>query len=154
MENRGIHSATARDWPWMDVSLSPDECVNLLLAQLTQEEKMFLLHEQRDEAMSVFRLRIPALRLADGPAGIRLDKQSGNKGKATSPPAPIALAATWDGEAAEQYGDLVGREAAATGHNVLLGPGLDIARIPAFGRMFETSGEDPRLAGQMAAHYI
>ncbi|TMC23995.1 MAG: hypothetical protein E6J33_01695 [Chloroflexi bacterium] len=53
-------------------------------------------------------------------------------------PAPIGLAATWDPTAAKQYGDLLGHEAWATGHNVVLGPELDIARIPVFG-LFPTS---------------
>ncbi len=69
-------------------------------------------------------------------------------------PAPIGLAATWDSTAARQYGDLLGREAWATGHNVVLGPQLDIARIPVFGRLFEALGEDPQLAGQIAVSYI
>ncbi len=77
-----------------------------------------------------------------------------NEGKATAPPAPIALAAAWDLLAAQQYGDMLGREAWSTGHNVLFGPGMDIARIPSYGRLFESLGEDPVLTGQMAARYI
>jgi len=94
--------------------------------------------------------------MADGPAGIRIDRnrRDVNEGKATSLPAPIALAATWDLASAQQYGDLVGLEARATGHNVLFGPGLDIARVPEFGRLFEAFGEDPRLTGEIAANYI
>src|SRR5207302_10229553 len=93
---------------------------------------------------------------AAGPAGVRLDRRRRdvNEGKATAPPAPIALAATWDLLAAQQYGDMLGREAWSTGHNVLFGPGMDIARVPVFGRLFESLGEDPVLTGQMAARYV
>ncbi|MFL5696750.1 MAG: glycoside hydrolase family 3 C-terminal domain-containing protein [Ktedonobacteraceae bacterium] len=115
-----------------------------------------MLTEKSGAGLPPSRLGIPALTFADGPAGIRIDRsrRDVNGGKATSPPAPIALAATWDLAAAQQYGDLVGLEAWSTGHNVLFGPGLDIVRIPIFGRLFESLGEDPVLAGQMAARYI
>src|SRR5260370_13109401 len=102
----------------------------------------------------IARLGIPPLTMADGPAGIRVARQDVNEGKATALPAPIGLAATWDLTAAKQYGDLLGHEAWATGHNVVLGPELDIARIPVFGRLFEALGEDPWLSGQMAVRYV
>ena len=140
----------------MDTALSPDERATLLLAQMTLEEKVDMLSEKSSTGMQVSRPGIPALTFADGPAGIRIDRsrRDVNGGKATAPPTPIALAATWDPFAAERYGDMLGREAWSTGHNVLFGPGLDIARIPSFGRLFESLGEDPVLTGQMAARYI
>ncbi len=140
----------------MNTLLLPDERANLLLAHMAQEEKIGMLHEKSSIEMQGSWLGIPVLSMADGPAGIRIDRtrRDVNEGKATSPPAPIALAATWNFDTAQQYGDLVGQEAWATGHNVLFGPGLDIARIPVFGRMFEAFGEDPVLTGQMAARYI
>src|SRR2546421_12541692 len=92
--------------------------------------------------------------MADGPTGIHVSNAAVNEGRATSPPAPIALAATWDLATAEQYGDLLGLEAWSTGHNVLFGPQLDIARVPVFGRLFEAFGEDPVLTGQIATRYI
>src|SRR6266480_3771446 len=156
MENTSMPSTSIRDWPWMHKSLSPDERANLLLRQMTQAEKVNMLREQSGAGLSPSRIDIPALTFADGPAGVRIDRSRRdiNEGKSTSPPTPISLAATWDLAAAQQYGDLVGLEAWATGHNVLFGPGLDIARIPTFGRLFESFGEDPRLSGQMAARYI
>lgn len=138
----------------MNASLSPDERAALLLAQMTLEEKISMFYEKGGEKPGEQRLGIPALKLADGPGGIRIDPGGVNEGKATAFPAPIALAATWDLAAAERYGDLVGSEAGATGHNVLLGPGLDIARLPVYGRLFEALGEDPVLTGGMAARYI
>ncbi len=140
----------------MNSSLSPDERTALLLAQLTLEEKVDLLSEKSGVGIPPSRLGIPPLTFADGPAGVRIDRsrRDVNEGKATAPPAPIALAATWDLPAAERYGDMLGQEAWRTGHNVLFGPGMDIARIPSFGRLFESLGEDPVLTGQMAARYV
>ena len=150
------HSPSADDRPWMNTALSPDERALLLLAQMTLEEKVDMLSEKSGPGLPPSRLGIPPLTFADGPAGVRIDRnrRDVNEGKATAPPAPIALAATWDLGAAQQYGDMLGLEAWSTGHNVLFGPGMDIARIPYFGRMFESFGEDPVLTGQMAARYV
>jgi beta-glucosidase len=140
----------ANDRPWLDTSLSPDERSALVLAQMTLEEKISMVHGVSNDAYYIApnsRLGIPALTMTDGPAGI-------NVGKATALPAPIGLAATWDLAAAEQYGELLGREAEATGHNVFLGSCLDIARVPVYGRLFEALGEDPILTGQMAVRSI
>jgi beta-glucosidase len=93
------------------------------------------------------RLGIPALTMADGPAGVRVNNPAVNQEEATALPAPIALAATWDPGVARRYGDLIGSEAFATGHNVQLGPAVDIARVPMAGRTFEAYGEDPVTAG-------
>jgi beta-glucosidase len=128
----------------MNTSLFPDERANLLLAQMTLEEKIEMVHGELPAPYGFYnapipRLGIPALTMADGPAGIRVARRDVNEGKATALPAPIGLAATWDLKAAKQYGDLLGHEAWATGHNVVLGPELDIARVPAFGRLFEAA---------------
>ncbi len=152
-------SAPAQNPPWMDTSLSPHERANLLLAQMTLAEKIEMVHGELPAPYGFYnapvpRPGIPALTMADGPAGIRVARQDVNEGKATALPAPIGLAATWDLMAAKQYGDLLGHEAWATGHNVVLGPELDIARIPVFGRLFEALGEDPWLSGQMAVRYV
>jgi beta-glucosidase len=146
------------DAPWTDASLSPDERAALLLGQMALAEKIAVVHGEYGPYgfynTPLPRLGIPALTMADGPTGIHVSNAAVNEGKATALPAPIALAATWDPAVAERYGDVIGAEAEATGHNVFLGPGLDIARVPVFGRLFEALGEDPRLTGQMAAGYI
>src|SRR5206468_12196211 len=151
MDNTSTGSpASAHDRPWLNTSLSPDERAALLLTQMTLEEKVGMVHGKSNEAYAIApltRLGIPALAMADGPAGI-------NEGKATALPAPIGLAATWDLAAAEQYGELLGRETEATGHNVFLGSCMDIARVPIYGRLFEALGEDPILTGQMAVRSI
>jgi beta-glucosidase len=148
MEN--TNTGSAHNWPWMNTSLSPDERAALLLTQMTLEEKVSMVHGHSNDAYyiaPISRLGIPALTMTDGPAGI-------TAGKATALPAPIGLAATWDLAAAQQYGELLGREAKATGHNVFLGSCMDIARIPVDGRLFEALGEDPILTGQMAVRSI
>ena len=53
-----------------------------------------------------------------------------------------------------QYGDVEGGEAFSTGHNVLLSPAVDIARVAQAGRAFEAFGEDPLLSGTMGAGVI
>lgn len=91
---------------------------------------------------------VVAFSYADGPNGIR-----GVPG-ATAFPSALAIAAAGDRELAEEYGRILGDELHASGHNVLLGPGLDIARDPRAGRIGESMGEDPLLAGELAGHVI
>src|SRR5207253_226160 len=64
---------------------------------------------------------------------------------------PISLAATWDPAAARRYGSVEGDEALDQGRNDVEGPDINIARIPVNGRTFEAYGEDPYLAGTIAA---
>jgi len=94
-------------------------------------------------------LCIPALGEEDGPAGVG----DGSTG-VTQLPAPVAASATWDTSLEQQYGAVVGSEQASQGHNVDLGPTINIVRDPRWGRAFETFGEDPYLNGQMASAYI
>lgn len=97
---------------------------------------------------------IPVLALADGPAGLRLANPTLQDRRATAMPAPIALAATWDPELASRYGHVLGSEAVASGHNILLGPAVDIARVPRGGRTFESFGEDPLLQARLVVPEI
>lgn len=91
---------------------------------------------------------ITAFSYADGPSGIR-----GAAG-ATAFPTTIALAASADRELAADYGAMLARELFAAGHNVLLGPGVDLARDPRAGRIGESLGEDPLLAGELAGTVV
>jgi beta-glucosidase len=93
-------------------------------------------------------LGVSALRMADGPMGVR------NGGPATAMAAGINLAATWDTDLAQRVGLQIGRDARAKGVNFLLGPGLNIYRAPTNGRNFEYFGEDPYLAGRIAVGYV
>ncbi|MGW3041834.1 glycoside hydrolase family 3 C-terminal domain-containing protein [Kitasatospora sp. NPDC001159] len=130
-----------------------EQRIESLLSQLTTDEKVTLLRG-RDAPNGVHsvgyvqgvpRLGIPPLLLSDGPAGVRDGRP------ATALPAPVALAAAFDPALATTYGDVLGREARARGYQVLYGPMVNTVRIPQGGRNFETLGEDPFLAGQLAA---
>ena len=96
----------------------------------------------------VARLGIPPLRMTDGPGGIRLSHVE------TAMPAPVALAATFDRSAADQYGSTVGLAGRATDQDVWLGPMINQVNYPTAGRNFETLGEDPYLAGQLVAQEV
>ena len=126
-----------------------------IVAQMTLDEKIAQLHGIKDKnnfrvVPGLPRLGIPALTVANGPAGVG-PAGPGHQGKATALLAPIALAATWDIDAARTDGELAGSEAAALGNLLLESPDINIARTPHNGRTFEGFGEDPFLAGQLAA---
>jgi beta-glucosidase len=128
-----------------------EQRVAKLISELTLDEKISLLSGDGFDGMStteIDRLGIPKLLMSDGPQGIRAH------GPACSFPSGIALAATWDPTLAYEYGAALGREAKARGIQMLLGPGVNIARTPLNGRNFEYFGEDPYLTGEMAAQWI
>lgn len=130
-----------------------------LLARMTLQEKIDMLHGELNNYYGFYnapipRLGIPALTMADGPVGIRIADPAVNGQRATALPSGKALAATWNPQLARQYGEVMGKEAHWTGHNVVLGPVLDIARAPLFGRTFENFGEDPLLVGIMGAAQV
>ncbi|WP_243076390.1 glycoside hydrolase family 3 C-terminal domain-containing protein [Microbacterium sp. SS28] len=138
---------------------SPEERAAALLAQMTLEEKVDMLEGEQNNFYGFYnapieRLGIPALTMADGPAGVRIADPRANEKRSTALPAPIALAATFDTAAATQFGDVIGDEAFKTGHNVSLGTAVDIARVGVAGRAFETYGEDPLLSGIIAGSQI
>lgn len=140
------------DAGWTD-SAAVESQVEMVLRQMTLDEKVNLVSGRLvlDDAGNVPAMPagIPPLYLADGPAGVRIANPAVNERKATALPAPIALAATWDPELARRYGAVLGAEVAATGHNILLGPAVDIARAPRGGRTFESFGEDPFLQARL-----
>jgi len=100
---------------------------------------------------------IRALTLTDGPHGVRLAAGDGagpalgQSRPATCFPAECATASSWDPELLQELGRAAGREAAAYGVDVLLGPGLNIKRSPLGGRNFEYFSEDPLLTGALGA---
>lgn len=64
------------------------------------------------------------------------------------------MAATWDPDLVQREGQAIGQQVRAFGRNMLLGPTVNIARLPQWGRNFEGYGEDPYLASRMAVAYI
>ncbi|MFL6337295.1 MAG: glycoside hydrolase family 3 C-terminal domain-containing protein [Pyrinomonadaceae bacterium] len=120
--------------------------VEELLSRMTLDEKLSLLAGTGFDTVPIPRLGIPALHMTDGPAGVRT-------GRATSFPAGVALAASFDPALVERVGAAIAREAKAQGKNVLLAPCVNIQRAPHAGRNFESFGEDPFLAARIAVGY-
>jgi beta-glucosidase len=140
-------------------STSAEQRTESLLKQMTLEDKIALVTGNVNNYYGFYnspieKLGIPALTMADGPAGVRVANPDVQGKKSTALPVPIALAATWDTNAAQRYGDLIGQEAWNTTHNVVLGPGFDIARLPWGARNFESLGEDPLLQSRMGVAYV
>jgi beta-glucosidase len=115
------------------------------------------------ESTPVPRLGIPAIKMADGPMGIRKwtgpSAQTSVEGastafSSTAFPAGIDVAAAWDPALAREEGRVIGQEVAAIGRDMILGPTVNIQRTPLWGRNFESYGEDPYLAGRIAVGYI
>ena len=122
-----------------------------LVSRMTLDEKISLIAGDRQHVfftVAIPRLGIPAVETADGPQGIRRHTKS------TLYPSGIATAATWNPELAASIGKGIALDAKARGSAILLGPGVNIYRSALCGRNFEYSGEDPFLAGEMAAAYI
>jgi beta-glucosidase len=151
--------------PWMDKSLTPDQRADLVMAQMTLDEKIALVHGTGGFAQSgarsnggagvvegIPRLGLPDLQLADSAVGVRAAAERGRY--ATLLPSTIAEAATWDPKLAWAYGDVIGRELRDQQYNTSLGGGVDITREPRNGRNFEYQGEDPILAGTMLAQFV
>jgi beta-glucosidase len=97
---------------------------------------------------AVAHLGLPPLSFTDGGNGVRVADD------ATAFPVCLSLAAAFDEQLAYRFGSAVGQEARSAGHNVLLGPALDIARTPLGGRQPEAFGEDPYLTGALGAAYV
>ena len=140
-------SKTADKNSYQDTSLPVNVRVADLISKMTLAEKIEQLSGIGFDTRANTRLGIPAVSMADGPAGVR-------KGNATAFPAPVSMAASWDPELLERIGKVIGQEAESKGITYMLGPAINIHRHPLGGRNFESYGEDPFLAGELAAAYI
>jgi beta-glucosidase len=152
----------------MNAALTPDARARLILKEMTQDEKITLLHGLNAwpdatggvPAVPLFsagyvagnaRLGIPALQETDASLGVAAVIPGD---VATALPSGAALAATWDPEIAYRGGSMIGREAWSRGFNVMLAGGVNLTREARNGRNFEYLGEDPLLAGVMAGESI
>lgn len=133
-----------------------------LLGELTLEEKIGMLHGAGlFETAPVERLGIPALRMSDGPMGVRREFERDawtpaghNDDYVSYLPCNSAIAATWNRERAYECGQVLGEEARGRGKDVILAPGINIKRSPLCGRNFEYMSEDPYLTGAQALPLI
>ncbi len=167
-QHHGRTEAQTKNFPWMNKNLSPDERADLVMEQMTLDEKIDLLHGNGWEGrpnpnaylsnggagftLGIPRLGIPTIQMSDAAYGVRGSAENGRY--STALPSDLAAAASWDPHAACEYGALIGTELRAQGYNMTLGGGVDLARELRNGRTFEYMGEDPILAGTMVGNRI
>ena len=135
--------------------------IDAIIKKMTLEEKVNMLHgKNMFSSAGVERLGIADIEYADGPFGIReeMEPHSWNSlhlknDSATFFPTGSALAATWCPEMAYAYGRGMGIEARLRGKDMILGPAINIQRLPTGGRTYEYFSEDPLLSGMLAVAY-
>ncbi|GFR36724.1 glucan 1,4-alpha-glucosidase [Insulibacter thermoxylanivorax] len=141
------------EYPFQNPDLPLETRVNDLVSRLTRDEKINLMCQYQDE---VSRLGIPKYKhgteAAHGVAWL---------GEATTFPQPIGLACTWDKDLLHRIGEVIGTEARgfyrkdpAVNGLTIWTPTVDMERDPRWGRTEEAYGEDPQLAGQLAASLV
>ncbi|MCX6626259.1 MAG: glycoside hydrolase family 3 C-terminal domain-containing protein [Candidatus Solibacter sp.] len=170
---RGGNQLAPVTGPWSDPGLSPDRRAELLLDQMTLDDKISMLHGDgmpggggggRGQVVppapggavsnggagftgAVARLGIPAIQMADAAVGVTRGAASSRY--STPLPSAVSAASSWDLKMACEYGALIGQELRDQGYTMSLGGGVNITREPRNGRNFEYKGEDPILAGKL-----
>lgn len=125
------------------------------LEKLTLEEKIALISGTNFMYTNeIKRLNIKALKMADGPHGLRVQIGTADNGistseKATAFPPACTIASSWNIKNAYKIGECLAKEAKYYGVDIILGPGINIKRNPLGGRNFEYFSEDPYLAGMI-----
>ena len=158
----GQNQAVPANLAWMNLGLDPDRRADMVMAAMTQDEKISLVHGSGNATGAsdggagfvpgIPRLGLPDLNMADSSVGLT---RNGARGRySTLLPSTLGEAASWDGQVAYAYGALIGREARAEGYNISIAGGIDLARDPRDGRNFEYLGEDPVLAGESFAKWV
>ena len=167
----GIAPAQDTNRPWMDSQLSPEQRSELVLKQLTLDEKLALVHGNgmagepqwqmplthltnggAGYTQGVERLGIPPLIISDAGYGVRASGANGRY--STAMPSNLAAASSWDPKSACQFGEVIGGELRAQGFDMTLGGGVNLTRDPRNGRTFEYAGEDPLLAGTLVGNMM
>ena len=131
--------------------------IKRLLPLLTLEEKISLVHAAgKFHIPAIERLGIHEMWMSDGPHGVRyeIDRDSWapagwTNDYSTYLPPLTAVAASWDEHMASLHGNVLGAEARHRNKDLILGPGVNLARLPLYGRNFEYMGEDPFLASKL-----
>ncbi len=141
--------------------LSHEAQIETIVKDMTLEEKIAMLHgKNMFSSAGIPRLGIADIEYADGPFGIReeMEPHSWNSAHLTTDsatffPTGSALAATWSTDWAYAYGRGMSREARLRGKDMILGPAINIQRIPTGGRTYEYLSEDPLLSGMLSVAY-
>ena len=153
----------AKDAPYKNPKLPVEQRVEDLLRRMTPRERAQMLSGAGwMESQPNARLGIPAIKMADGPMGVRnwAGSSAITNAAATAPvlstafPAGIGMAASWDVELVRREGQVIAQEVKALGRNMILAPTVNINRQPLWGRNFEGYGEDPYLTARMGVAYI
>jgi beta-glucosidase len=152
------------DAPYKNTALPVEQRVSDLLSRMTLDEKISMLAGSGwMESTPVPRLGIPAIKMADGPLGVRSwfgssaitsGANAPAKIESTSFPSGVCMAASWDTALTQKEGQAIAQEVKALGRDMILGPTVNINRQPLWGRNFEGYGEDPYLSGKMGVAYI
>src|ERR1700677_1505339 len=167
---------TQSNQPWMNAALSPDARADLVLAQMTQDEKLGMVNGYLGIVLPVIskqpadiigdmpgvsgyvrgvpRLGIPPLKESDAGLGIANQLHLRPGDQATALPSGLLTAASWNSDIAYSAGTVLGAEAHDRGYNVVLAGAMDLAREPRGGRTFEYAGEDPLLSGTIVGEEI
>ncbi len=138
--------AAGTSCPWVTSTAPVSQRVAQLMGQMSLAQEISMVEGHGTSNPYVFytpaisTLCIPAFGLEDGPAGV-----ADGLTAVTQLPAGVALAATWDPSAAQQYGQVIGTEEFGKGASANLGPTVNIDRDPRWGRSFEALSEDPFL---------
>src|SRR5512136_1157113 len=141
----------------MTANQTIEQRVEDLLGKLTLKEKVALLSgKDLWNTVPIERLGIPSIVMTDGPHGVRAaNPETGRAvGPATSFPTGVSMASSWNPELVERVGAALGEETRGMGCDILLGPCVNIVRVPLAGRNFESYSEDPYLAGRIGVAWV
>lgn len=128
-----------------------------VLAQMTLDEKLMLITGGPKATINgIERLGLRPIRMSDGPLGVKAQAEgdASEKINATAFPSAMTMAATWNNQLLYDIGKAIGIESKYNGVDILLGPSVNMVRIPQNGRNFEYLGEDPFLAANLGVAYI
>lgn len=128
---------------------TPSQRADAILSAMTLDEKLKFVTGYKSLGIHALpRHGLPSVWMTDATSGPRC------YGATTAFPSAVAMAASWDTELVAEAADHIAEASRAKGVSILLGPGINIARIPTCGRNFEYMGEDPFLAGKLASAYV
>ena len=137
----------------MSERIEADHAVETTVSSLTLDEKCLLLAgADLWHLPAIDRAGIPALKVSDGPSGVRGERWTGSPSALF--PCGSALGATWDPALVERVGAALGSEARDRGVHVLLAPTVNLQRTPIGGRNFECYSEDPHLSARLGVAFI